>query len=123
MRTLLNIVIRGFILWVASLLFPETFQINDMRTLVLATVLLWVVSLIIELLCALAMGAGIALDNVIIVICGLTLLLFSEVITMTILSNNLDGFMIVGFWPKVLLSICYSMLFLGTPSDTNSNSE
>ena len=117
MRTVLNLVISGFVLWAASRLFPATVQIDSMGTLVLTTILLWVVSLIIWLLCILVMGIGAIFENAIWVIIGFILLLFSEVIAMTILSNNLDGFMIVGFWPKVLLSICFSLFQLKAPSD------
>ena len=60
---------------------------------------------------------GAVFENAIWTIIGLILLLFSEVIAMTILSDSLDGFMIVGFWPKVLLSICFFLFHLKAPSD------
>ena len=116
MRTLLNLVIGGLVLWAASRLFPATVQIDGTRTLILATVLIWVVSLDIGLLCLLIMRIGAVFENWLWVIIGIILVLFSEVIAMTILSNHLNGFMVVGFWPKVLLSICFSLFRLKAPS-------
>ena len=116
MRTLLNLVIGGLVLWAASRLFPATVQIDGTGTLILATVLIWVVSFVIGLLCLLIMGIGAVLENWLWVIIGIILVLFSEVIAMTILSNHLNGFMIVGSWPKVLLSICFSLFHLKAPS-------
>ena len=112
MRAMLNIVINGFILWMASRLFPETVQIDGIGTLVLATFLLAIVTVAIVLLCMFVAVIGVACDNTAWFIVGFVASLFSCIIAMTILSNKLDGFMIVGLWPKVLLSICFSLFKL-----------
>ena len=105
MRTLLNFVIDGLVLWAASKLFPQVVQIDGFGTLVLVTFLLAVVAVIVAALCVLVAAIGVAFDNTLWLIIGFIALLFSSVIAMTILSNNLNGFMVVGFWPKVLLSL------------------
>lgn len=112
MKSLLNFVLVGFILYVASCLFPETVQIDGFWTLVLATVLFEVVSLFIGVICIVAVAIGATFKNALWIIIGIIVLLFSEVITMYALSNFLDGFTIDGFWPKVLLSVCFVSLGL-----------
>lgn len=112
MKSLLNFVLIGFILYVASCLFPETVQIDGFWTLVLATVLLEVVSLFIGVICIIAIAIGATAKDVLWIIIGLIASLFSRVITMYALSNFLDGFTIDGFWPKVLLSVCFTVLGL-----------
>ena len=120
MRTILNLVIGGLVLWAASRLFPATVQINGTGTLILATVLIWVVSFAVALICILIAGIGAVFENWIWIIIGIILVFFSDIIAMTILSKNLDGFMVVGFWPKVLLSICFALFHLRAPSSDNN---
>ena len=117
MRTLLNLAITGVILWIASSLFPATVQIDSIKTLALATFLIWIISSMIAFLCAFMAVIGMAFEKWVWVILSVIFIFFSEVIAMTILSNDLGGFMIVGFWPKVLLSICFSIMHLSAPSD------
>ena len=116
MRTILNFIICGFILWIAAHFFPATVQIDSMGTLALATILIWVVGIVVGLLCLLMFGVGALFENIPWVIAGIILALFSDVIALTILSNNLSGFMVVGFWPKVLLSVCFTLFSLRSPS-------
>lgn len=47
MRRILNLFITGFILWMASKMAPEQVQIKDFGTLALATVSLWLVTIMI----------------------------------------------------------------------------
>ncbi|MBQ9018642.1 phage holin family protein [Candidatus Saccharibacteria bacterium] len=116
MRTLLNFVIDGLILWAASKLSPHTVQIDSFGTLVLATFLLTVIAVIVGLLCILIAEIGMACDNALWLIFGFVALLFSDVIAMAILSNSLGGFNIVGFWPKVLLSFVMFLFELSSPN-------
>lgn len=46
MRRILNLFITGLILWMASKMAPEQVQIKDFGTLALATVSLWLVTII-----------------------------------------------------------------------------
>ena len=63
------------------------------------------IAAIVGLLCALVAAIGVVYGNALWLIIGFVALLFSDVIAMTTLSNNLGGFNIIGFWPKVLLSL------------------
>ena len=47
MRRILNLFITGLILWMASKMAPEQVQIKDFGTLALATVSLWLVTIMI----------------------------------------------------------------------------
>ena len=108
----MNLIIGGIILWIASKIFPRTVQIADFKTLVIAIVLLSVVTVLVAVLCyviaiisALAGNFGTTLISIIAV-------LFANVIAMYIISDYLVGFNIVGFWPKVILSICFSAFYI-----------
>lgn len=118
MRTAINLIIHGVIIWAAWQLFPEIVQIDSMRTLIIATLLLWLISLAIGIGCLLIMGAGFVLDSAAWVIIGLiivfVMVIFADVIGMYILSGNLEGFAVAGFWPKVLLSLCLSLFSTGS---------
>ena len=111
---LINLVITGAILWAAAKWFPGCVQIKDFGTLVVATLLIWLATVVIILLCPIILLAGAATDNDIVLVVAFIaiciLFLFSQVIAITILSNMLDGFTVVGFWPKILISIVDSLL-------------
>ena len=118
MKNIINLFLGGLVLWVAWQFFPAVVQIDSFGKLVLATLLLWVITLVIDLVCVLLMGAGVigmvagGFPGVAIILVAIVLSLFAEIIAMTILSNNLDGFTIIGFWPKLLLAICFSVFHI-----------
>lgn len=124
MRTIINLFLHGLILWAAWQLFPDTVQIDGFGTLVLVTLLLWVISLVIGLIAILIfglsvlIGAGDGLAALISAIVGIVLcfglLLFADVIGLDFLSHQVQGFMVVGFWPKVLLAILFSVFSIGS---------
>ena len=121
---IINIVLIGFILWLASWLFPQTVQIDSMRTLVLATILLWLITAIIRIISVILVAVGVVNGNVIgviIAIASFVCILFASVIGLVLLSNHLDGFMVYGFLPKILLAICFSIFSLRLPSRDNTS--
>lgn len=124
MRTIINLFLHGLVLWVAWQLFPDIVQFDGMGTLVLVTVLLWVISLVIGLIVVLLFGlsvlagvdgnfGGCITAAVGIALC-FGLMLFADVIGLDFLSHQIQGFMIVGFWPKVLLAILLSVFSIGS---------
>ena len=114
---ILNLIIDGLILWAGTKIAPDVVQIEGTGTLILATVLLTVITTVVALVCVAIMGIGAACENVTWTIIGLVAVFFSNVIAMWLLSMWLPGFAIVGFWPKVLISICCSLLELSRKSD------
>lgn len=113
MRRILNFIITGFILWIAAKFFPPYVQIDNFGVLALATLLIWVVEVIIAVICVLLLAAGAAIENIPIIIIAFAVLVFTDVITFSILSTHLDGFLVNGFWTKVVLSICCNALTIG----------
>ena len=114
MRIAVNLLLRGLVLWVAWQLFPNVVQIDSTQTLIIATLLLWLVTLVVWLLGFVLMSAGLIFGDVgwIVawVVFSLLMVVFASVVAMYILDANLAGFMINGFWPKLLLSICFGIV-------------
>ena len=63
MRRILNLFITGLILWVASKIAPEQVQIKDFGTLALATVSLWLVTIMIYVISLLFMAGGLIFES------------------------------------------------------------
>ena len=115
----MNLVISGVILWIASKLFPAIVQISDFKTLVIAIILLSVVTVIIGLLCLAAVLTGLLAGDASSIIIGMFAILFANVIAMYVISDYLSGFNIVGFWPKVVLAICFSTFQINLSEQRN----
>ena len=105
MRRILNFFITGLILFVANQLFPNVVQIDSLGTLILAAVLFWLIGIAVVIVCAVIMFVGLFFDNPLWVIVGFVAIFFIHVIALSILSATLSGFAVIGFWPKVLLSL------------------
>lgn len=112
--TVLNLFIDGLILWAGSQLAPGVIQISGIGTLILATILIWLISALVRGVSMLVTGVGITCDSIVWTGVGIIAVLFADILAMAILSNVLAGFMIVGFWPKVLLAICFSIFELSS---------
>ena len=120
MRRILNLVATGLILWVASWVFPSVVHIDGFLTLVAAAIVLWLLDIVVAIGCALlallfaAMGiGGVALFAVIAI-------LFSQTIALFLMSGNLSGFLVDGFWPKILLSLCIAIVTTNLSNRTSS---
>ena len=123
MRRILNFFITGLILFVANQLFPNVVQIDSLGTLILAAVLFWLIGIAVVIVCAVIMIVGLFFDNPLWVIVGFVAIFFIHVIALSILSATLSGFAVIGFWPKVLLSLAYSMLALDNPPTSKNGHE
>lgn len=114
MKRILNFIIVGFILWIAAKFFPPYVQIDSFGVLVLATLLIWVIEVIIAVICVLILAAGVAIEDIFLILIALAVAIFAHVITFSVLSTNLAGFMVNGFWTKVVLSICCNALTISS---------
>jgi hypothetical protein len=104
----MNLIIGAIILCAASRLFPETVQVSNARTLIIAILLLALVTFLIAIICLILILVGVSTGSLSFTCIGIVAALFANVIAMYVISNYLPGFNIVGFWPKVLLAICFS---------------
>ena len=117
MRRILNLIITGFILWVAANFFPPYVQIENFGILALATLLIWVIQRICLAICEFLMAAGEVCSSLFLILAALALALFTNIIAFSILSAKLPGFMVDGFWTKVVLSLCCSVLTISKPKN------
>lgn len=120
MRNLWNLFVTGLCLWAAARLFPDVVQIDGLSTVVIATLLLYVVTTIVCITVMLLLfgilfagAAGywnpIAL-TVITIVVVIIIAIFTEVIALGILTRYLPGFAIIGFWPKAGIAFVNSIV-------------
>ena len=116
MRRILNLFITGLILWVASKIAPEQVQIKDFGTLALATVLLWLVTIIIYVISLLFMAGGLIFESCSWTILGLFIMAAAKILALYAIDSWVPGLSIVGFWPKFWIAIACSLFTLSGPS-------
>ncbi|MEF3308658.1 phage holin family protein [Paenibacillus sp. GYB004] len=109
MRNILNLLVTLIVFWVGNQYFNEYLSIADTKTLVIASVLMFVISFLFSLAMAL---------SVMLIVVGVgclttpALILASIVLTpikLWLLDKYLGGFEIHGFWTYVLLTIVLSI--------------
>lgn len=119
MRRILNLLITGLILWGASKLFPSVVQAGSIGIIALASILLWLTRITLVYICAIIVAVGALYRNLFWVIAGIILVFFTQIIALAILSRFLPGFAVIGFWPKVAIALCYSLLALEAPPNND----
>ena len=116
MRRILNLFITGLILWMASKMAPEQVQIKDFGTLALATVLLWLVTIIIYVISLLFMTGGLIFESCSWTILGLFIMAAAKILALYAIDSWVPDLSIVGFWPKFWIAIACSLFTLSGPS-------
>ena len=109
MRNILNFVATFIVFWMGSHYFSTYLSIADNRTLVLASVLMFVISFLYSLVMAMsvlsiAVGIG-CLTTPFLILASLVL----TPIKLWLLDKFLPGFEIHGFWTYVVLTIILSI--------------
>lgn len=105
LRNLINLVVTFAVFWVGSQYFSEYLSISDTKTLIIATVFMFVIGYIFRLsflLSVLTIPLGIG--------CLTTIILFFAAIVLTpiklwLLDKYLTGFAIHGFWTYVVITV------------------
>ena len=116
MRRILNLFITGLILWVASKIAPEQVQIKDFGTLALATVSLWLVTIMIYVISLLFMAGGLIFESCSWTILGLFIMAAAKILALYAIDSWVPGLSIAGFWPKFWIAIACSLFTLSGPS-------
>lgn len=121
MRNIINVIITFALFWLGSTYFPESAHIVDTKTLILATILMFVIGYIFSWLffvsCLLIpLGIG----------CLTTIVLFLAAIIITpiklwILTHYLPGFEVHGFWTYVVFTVALSLFTIKRPETKKSN--
>ena len=117
MRWLANFIITGLILWAMTMVFPDQVKIDGFWKIVLATFLLWLIELVIQLIAIGLMVGGVftvAGGGCVLVIIGMAAVCFAKIIALYILDSSLAGFTMEGFWLKLLTAVACSVLCIGS---------
>ncbi|WP_411830229.1 phage holin family protein [Paenibacillus alba] len=109
MRNLLNLLVTLIVFWIGSEYFSQYISIADTKTLILASILMFVISFLYSLMLAASM-----LSIVVGIGCLTTPLLILASIILTpiklwLLDRYLSGFEVHGFWTYVVLSVVLSI--------------
>lgn len=107
---IINFAITGGILFLSGRVFPAQVEIRGFWTLVLATFLLWLLTVLIRVVSRLLIVFAIIAGGLSLILASFTVSLFAQVIAITLLNTIIDGFMIQGFWIKVLIAFFISLL-------------
>lgn len=109
MRNILNLVVTALVFWIGNEYFHSYIAISDTKTLVIASVLMFVISWLFSL----AMVLSVLLITVGIGCLTTPALILASIILTPIklwlLDKYLYGFEIHGFWTYVLLTLVLSM--------------
>lgn len=120
MRNIFNFIMTMIILWVGNAYFSEYIQISDNKTILLATIFIFVIGYIY----ALAIGFSVLLIPVVIgclTIIPLILMGFVLIpIKLYLLDKYLLGFNISGFWTYVVLTVMFSIFSISAKSKSES---
>lgn len=120
MRNIFNFLVTLAVLWIGSTFFSEYIQIRDTKTLIIATIFMFVIGWVFNILVslsALLMPIGIGCITIIPLILAAFIL---TPIKLVLLSRYLDGFMINGFWAYLALTAILSIFTIGS---SNSSKE
>ena len=118
MKQIANFLLAGIVLWLAALWFPAYVGIADFKTLVIATILLFVAEIIVVIGIFIVIVVMALMSNWTGVITGVVAVFFAEIIALSLLDAWMPGLTIVGFWTKFLLAVALSIFRI---PDTNQN--
>ena len=114
MKTILNFFLILLVFYIGNKCFPEYIYIEDTKTLIIATLFMFVLSWLYGLLLLTSVLSIIAfvgcLTTPILILFGI----FLTPIKLLLLTNFLPGFTIHGFWTYVLLTVCLSIFSFST---------
>ncbi|WP_179280982.1 phage holin family protein [Paenibacillus sp. XY044] len=109
MRNILNFLVTFLVFWVGNQYFNQYISITDTKTLVIASLLMFIISLLFSLAMVLSVmlitvGIG-CLTTPALIIASIVL----TPIKLWLLDKYLNGFEIHGFWTYVILTIVLSI--------------
>ena len=109
MKQILNFIITGVILYLAAKFYPAAVQIADTKSLILATVLLFIAEIIVVIAIFIMMAVSFFSGNWGGIVVGAIAICFAEIIALTLVSEWIPGITITGFWTKFILAFVLSV--------------
>ncbi|MBP1995511.1 phage holin family protein [Paenibacillus eucommiae] len=109
MRNILNFLVMVLVFWIGNQYYSQYIAISDTKTLILASVLMFLISFLYSLLMAasilsIVVGIG-CLTTPVLILASLVL----TPIKLWLLDRYLSGFEIHGFWTYVILTVLLSI--------------
>ncbi len=109
MKGVANFIITFVILWIAAYFFPNVVHVDSIRTLIIATLLLFLAEAVVVIILFIATIFSIMMLDWYAIIGTIIGIFFAEILALSLLSAWIPGFYIVGFWPKMLLALAFSI--------------
>ena len=119
MKQIVNFFLAGIVLLLAALWFPEYVRISDLKSLVLATFLLFLAEILVVVVIFVIIVAMAIMSNWAGVLSGVISIFFAEIIALSLIDSWLPGVEFSGFWTQVLLAFALSTFRI--PSTNNNN--
>ena len=118
MRRIMNFLLTMFVLWFSSENFTSVY-INSTKTLILATVLMFAISIIFGYIVMLSVLLTPILIGCLPLIISIIIAPFMTIIELLLLDKYLVGFHIQGFWTYVLISVVLSIFSVRVSASKN----
>lgn len=128
---ILRFLLSVFVLWVGSILSPETIIFTDTKALIITTLLLYVVELLIGMICTGVVGIVALVNNlivnmsealrlvvnVLVVISIIVIALTINIISLYVVSKYYIGFEVTNTYHMIFLAIALSATSMGNKNN------
>lgn len=109
MKQVVNFILAGLVLLLASVWFPTYVYVADFKTLIISTLLLFVAEILVVILIFAMIVAMALASNFQGVITGVVAVFFAEIIALSLLDAWMPGLAINGFMAKLLLAVALAI--------------
>ena len=111
MRHMINFILTGAVLFFAALAFPDCVIISDTKTLLFATVFLFIAKVIVAVLLIFSLATSLlagSIDGFFISMCSIA---FADIFAIKLVDHWLPGFAVRGgFWPILMLAFALTLV-------------
>lgn len=112
MRNIINLLLTMLVLWIGTNYFHQYIQIDSNQIIVIVSLLMFAFDMIYGWILMLSAISSTVLIGCVPFILGVIAMPFLDFIKLYILTKNLNGFVINGFWTYVILVLILSMFKL-----------
>ena len=123
-RQILNFLITGFVFWASARLFPDNVYVDGLGSLVLVTLLFYIIQTLFALICMGAIILRIMVNNsyttarlILVAVIAEVFLTCTGAAALMLLSARLEGFWISGINVAIMLSLAISILTTSAPKN------
>ena len=117
MRRILNLFLTGLILFLGSKMFPDIIIINSLKTLLIASVLYWILNAIVKVALFLISLLSLLEGQILTFIITLVGISLGGAVTLNLMSTYLPGFAVIGVFSKIILAFIIGLFTIGKPEE------